>query len=292
MIWEWEKGKSLNNGTYTIEDILHEGDCGITYIAKNNTLDNHVVIKVPYNIVNPTFFEREVNTLNEISNDPEIHLNISNLKDLFTEDKRTCLVMEFIEGTNLERLIEQEENGWLEKKVARHYISQIENTLVVLHEDYQIVHRDIKPENIMIRPNGQAILIDFGIVGRIDAEKTTTRRVGTCHYAPWEQMSGIGSKAPNVDVHGIAATMYHVLTGQRPTPSSVRNRKEDPIQLIKPRKHNPRIRHDVEKAIIKGMHLKPKRRPQSMRKWIELMKANEANSTPNLWERLINFFRR
>jgi serine/threonine protein kinase len=288
----WDVGKQLNKGTYTIEEILHRGDCGITYIARNNALNNHVVIKVPYSANKFLLDEREVNALAEISYDPEIHLNISNLKEFFREDESNCLVMEFIEGTNLERLIEQEQNGCLQTEVARQYISQIEKVLVVLHEDYKIVHRDIKPENIMIRLDGQAILIDFGIVGRIDPRTQTTMNLGTPTYAPWEQMSPNGSNDPIVDVHGIAATMYHVLTGQQPTCSV--NRKLEPHRypLIRPREHNRSIRHSLSKAIIKGMHINPKKRPQSMRKWIKLMRANEANSTPNLWERLINFFRR
>ena len=90
-----------------------------------------------------------------------------------------------------------------------------------------IIHRDIKPQNIIIRPDGQAVLVDFGLVKLWDPNdpktRTAVRGIGTPQYAPPEQYElDVGHTEPRSDLYSLGATMYHALTGQAPPTATMR----------------------------------------------------------------------
>lgn len=128
----------------------------------------------------------------------------------------------------------------------------------------------------MLQSNGKAILIDFGIAKELVPKTlSSTGNAGNHGFAPYEQMTR-GSREPTVDVYCLAATLYYGVTGQLPTNSLAR--KLDNISLTPPTQINPSISDQLNQAILKGMSLEAKDRPQSMQVWLAMLE--EAKATP------------
>ena len=135
---------------------------------------------------------------------------------------------------------------------------------IILHnQDPPIIHRDIKPGNIRIRPNGKAVLVDFGIAKFYDPHKATTTgaKAVTPGYSPPEQYGG-GLTDRRSDVYALGATLYHLLTGKEP-PESV-HRMVKIAEMLPPRQLNQEISPQVELAIIKSTEVATDRRFQSI----------------------------
>ncbi|MFN6534937.1 MAG: GUN4 domain-containing protein [Nostoc sp. EkiNYC01] len=280
----WNKGHQLHNSKYIIEDELGQGAFGITYKAvQNSRIKLPVVIKTPNMRLKkdrqyPRYVEKfiqEAELLGQLCQAP--HPNIVRVIDYFEEgDSNTpCLVMEFIAGKNLIDLIEGEVTTPLQETEAVKYICQIGDALTVIHKN-SIVHRDIHPGNIMLRSGNQSILIDFGLAGDIAPATSFSRSFGNKNFAPYEQM--MGSKDITVDVYGLAATLYYVVTGEYPANSW--NRKYHQADLIEPKQHNLSISEQLNFAIIEGMRLEANERPQSMQAWLNLL-VNQTNLLVN-----------
>ena len=128
-----------------------------------------------------------------------------------------CLVMEYIEGLNLEQWLDH--YSYLREKMAFSWLRQLNEILLTLHQNH-IVHRDIKPSNIMIKPDGKLILIDFGTVQdmkKIDPLKFNQQgamEIISPGYSPLEQFNGI--VMPQSDFYALGRTFVHLLTGIHP----------------------------------------------------------------------------
>lgn len=266
----WATGQKLQGGKYVIQGVLGQGGFGINYKARHVSLNHDVVIKTPneYLQYEPDYhkyvarFIEEAQILARLSRDP--HPSIVGVHDLFQEGIISCLVMNFVEGENLFELVRR--RGAIPEAEAVRYIRQIGEALIRVHQ-LGLTHRDAHPGNILLRQNGKAVLIDFGIAKElIPSTYTSTGAVGNEGFAPYEQVHR-GSREPNVDVYCLAATLYYTLTGQRPTKSLDRKLYQEP--LIEPRRIVPGISKQVNRAILKGMALEPKKRPQSMQAWLK-----------------------
>jgi eukaryotic-like serine/threonine-protein kinase len=283
------RGDSLKNGEYIIEEQLGKGGFGITYKAKDRGLDRTVVIKTinEERIIDPnnqkylTRFQREARVLARLSE--QRHPNIVQVKDFFEENGIPYLVMEFLSGESLGNLVQRKRG--LSESLALQYISQIGSALEVVHKN-KLVHRDAHPDNIMIVKN-QAILIDFGIVGRIDAPYLTNEHPTHFYFAPYEQRDG--TIDPKVDIYALAASLYYALTAQRPTPSF--DRKYRNKSLDSPRRWNPSISRKVEAAILKGMELEAGNRPQSMQDWLKLLTRTSSDNLDLSSEKGVDYTR-
>ncbi len=153
-------------------------------------------------------FRREVAILRGLD-----HTNIVPfIDDYVSDDGRYFLVMDFIEGNNLETVIHNE--GPFSQDDAIMVGIQICEVLEYLH-DRSIIYRDLKPSNLMLTPEGHIILIDFGIA-RILMPSTTATRVVTAGYSPPEQY--FGKPEPRSDLYALGATLAHLVTGVRPRP--------------------------------------------------------------------------
>lgn len=119
-----------------------------------------------------------------------------------------CLVMELIEGENLQDWLEK--NGQISQSQALNWLEQIVAILGEIHH-YNLLHRDLKPSNLILRPNGQIALIDFGTVGEANAGET---RVGTNGYVAPEQLEG--KAVPASDFFALGRTLVHLLTDRSP----------------------------------------------------------------------------
>ncbi|MBH8571965.1 serine/threonine protein kinase [Nostocaceae cyanobacterium CENA369] len=277
----WIARQQLQGGKYVIEQVLGQGGFGITYKALHVELNQTVVIKTPneYLSHDPEYekyierFIQEGRILARLSQDP--HPHIVGVIDLFQEGATYCLVMDFVEGENLFEAVRR--RGALPEAEIVQCIRQIGEALSVVHQA-GLVHRDAHPGNIMVRSNGKAVLIDFGIAKEILPKTLSSKGIaGNDGFAPYEQMSR-GSREPTVDVYCLAATLYYAVTGQRPTTSLAR--KLDDTSLKSPKLINPSVSAQLNQAILTGMALEANDRPQSMQAWLAMLEAPKATSPP------------
>jgi len=268
----WQAGQLLHNGKYEILEVLGRGGFGLTYKARHRQLTLEVVIKTPDILQKRDTeyeeyvrqFEAEGRKLAKFSRTP--HAHIVRISDFFTEDKVPCLVMDFIQGQTLMERVKTQ--GKLSEAECLKYIRQIGSALEAVHQA-GMVHRDAHPGNIMIQPNGNAILIDFGIAKEIIPASSSTDCAANPSFAPYEQIYG-GSKAnrqPSVDIYALAASFYYAVTGQKPTPSM--ERRLDNRPLTSPKEINRNLSDHLNKAITLGMALEKENRPQSMSDWLQ-----------------------
>ncbi len=288
MIMTWQKGHSLKNGEYLIQQKLGEGGFGVTYLAmeKHNMLgDRTVVIKTPNDTLqnNPEYdkfvkrFIKEGTILYQLGE--KRHPHIVRVTDLFTEGNLPCLIMDFIEGESLYDLVRNK--GKLSEAKAVKYIQQIGSALEIVHQE-NLVHRDAHPGNIIIPPNQQAILIDFGIVGDIFPTTMSSKAMGNPAFAPFEQFTG--ARNPTVDIYTLSASLYYAVTGAIPQRDQYSN------ELILPKQINPRLSDQVNRAISQGMAIQPKNRPQTMGEFLILLDdvSRNKNSSFNTVKQSVN----
>jgi Cdc6-like AAA superfamily ATPase len=167
------------------------------------------------------------------------------------------LVMDFVEGEDLQTKISQ--RGSLPEHEVLPWIEQVCDALTYLHRQTPpIIHRDIKPANIRITPDGRAMLVDFGIAKRYEAQGKTTvgAKAITPGFSPPEQYGKGGTDARS-DIYALGSTLYAALTGHEPV-ESVQRTIGTPLHL--PRQLNPTISPQVETAILKVMALNPEDR--------------------------------
>jgi ribosomal protein L7/L12 len=266
----WAQGQELQNGRYVIEKVLGRGGFGITYKARHTFLNYDVVIKTPNEDVksDPNYdryvdrFIKEGRMLAQLSNEP--HPHIVRISDLFREGDTYCLVMDFIPGESLWNLVGR--RGALSETEVAEYIRQIGSALSVVHQQ-KLVHLDVTPPNIMVRNNGKAVLIDFGIAADMSPPSTLSRTFGNQAFAPYELRKG--KRHPTVDIYCLAASLYYAITGKCPTQSF--ERKYDDIELKAPKQLVPSISDGLNQAILQGMALEAQDRPQSVQAWLQLL---------------------
>jgi len=198
---------------------------GAIYLAENtHAFDRPCIIKEMIAYFEPgdeararERFEREARTLAALK-----HPGIPDMYGYFSEGGRHYIVMEYIEGENLEQALERHKDGLDLDAVVRYGVEVcrvLEYLAAITPEP--VVHCDIKPANIIIDRNSQqAVLVDFGTAktryqspsGAPDPQRASV--YGTVGYAPPELYRG--EAMPKSDVFSLAATMYHLLTGEDP----------------------------------------------------------------------------
>ncbi|MEQ8465594.1 protein kinase domain-containing protein, partial [Coleofasciculus sp. E1-EBD-02] len=271
----WTSGHQLKSRPFVVDCILGEGGFGITYKVHHQDLKKYFVIKTPNaRLINDPDYQKYLNRfiqegqrVAQICHDP--HPHIVQVTDLFEEAGIHCLVMDYVPGESLWKYVQNQ--GALSEAQAVRYIRQIGDALRVVHKA-GLVHRDATPLNIMVRSPEKAVLIDFGIAkGLVPTTSTTTNQAGNRAFAPYEQMVR-GSRKVTVDVYTLAASLYYVVTGQRPMDSFSRKlRKLDDPELIPPQQIISGLSDATNQAILSGMKLEPEDRPQSMEEWLELL---------------------
>jgi len=259
-------GQILQN-RYRIISFLSRGGMGAIYQAWHLTLNIPVAIKemVPQpGLARDALaqlrrqFQREANVLARLD-----HPHLVGVTDFFEEGGNVYLVMKFIEGENLAQRIERQ--GVLPEKMVLTWADQLLDALVYCHTQ-GVLHRDVKPHNVIIRPDGRAVLVDFGLVKLWDPRdprtRTAMRGMGTPEYAPPEQYDpASGHTDARSDIYGLGATMYHALTGQAPPTATQRIARRRAFQP--PRAMNPRISPTTEAVVLRAMELTVEDRFQS-----------------------------
>jgi len=193
-------------------------------------------------------FEREASLLATLN-----HPAIPKIYDYFVVEGRIYLVLEFIEGNNLEDILDESTDALEEERVVRWAI-QICDVLSYLHnhKPEPIIFRDIKPSNVMIAPDERIVLIDFGIARIFEADQKGTM-IGTEGYSPPEQYRGVTD--PRGDLYALGATMHHLLTRSDP-------RLETPFTFHErpPTSLNPHLSSQVEAVIMKALEYDSRQR--------------------------------
>ena len=266
----WTPGQILKTRPLRIDTILGMGGFGMTYKATHLQLKHQVVLKTPnLSLQNdPEYanfvrrFIREGQILAKFCQNA--HPGIVRISDLFEEAGLHCLVMDLIVGQSLYNTVRQE--GRLPDTEAVAIIRQIGEALSDVHQA-GIVHRDAHPGNIMLRPNGQAVLIDFGLASELMPTIISSRHPHNPAFAPWEQhMEGSGK--PTVDIYALAASLYYAVTGKVPTASLNRHFRNEALPPAK----DFGVKDWVSLAIEKGMASEPQKRPQSMQDWLSYLR--------------------
>ncbi len=243
--------------TYTIMNLVGRGGMGVVYRARRASDGTIWALKEmrPQGELSPEdladtrqLFEREALLLKSLS-----HPSLPIVAELFANDGRPTLVMEFVPGQTLEDRI-RDANAPLLKKDAVGYGIQLCRVLEYLHsQDPPIIYRDLKPSNIIITPDGVIKLIDFGVARKYDRSKRKdTIAMGSAGYAPPEQY-GKGQTDARSDVYALGATMLHLLTNLPPVP----------LQTPQPgaiSKLNPSVDARTEAVVIRAMTLERERR--------------------------------
>ncbi|MBN2384853.1 protein kinase [bacterium] len=251
---------------YQIEELVGRGGMGIVYRSKDNILHETVAIK----LLNPLFssdkeivvrFKQEIKLARKIN-----HKNVIHIYDIGEVDGIRYISMEYVQGKDLKEVI-RAEGGGLPLNVGIMIIQKIAEALQVAH-DLDIIHRDIKPQNILIQPNGDVKILDFGIARLSDSDdlSKTGSLLGSPVYMSPEQASGKDTDR-RTDIYSLGVIMFEMFTGRIPfladTPiaTALKHVNETPPL---PSSLNPDIPVWVEKVILKAMEKDPANRFQKV----------------------------
>jgi serine/threonine protein kinase len=203
-------------GNYDVLDRIGRGGMGAVFKARQISMNRIVALKIlpPDLAKQPTFIER---FMREARASAKLnHPNIVNGIDVGSSKGLYYFAMEYIEGSSLKAVIDQEER--IDEARAIEISRQISLALDHAHS-HGILHRDIKPENILIQKDGSAKLCDLGLAHlatESDADKDLTqsgRAVGTPHYISPEQARGLDNLDATADLYSLGATLYHMVCG-------------------------------------------------------------------------------
>ncbi|MGB9878124.1 MAG: protein kinase domain-containing protein [bacterium] len=279
---ELPQGTTLHNGRYEVGKVVGRGGFAITYEGIDHKLQRKVAIKelfpegciraqtrvVP---VRPDIKREFENIKKKFLEEARIlakfnHPGIERVYDFFEENDTGYIIVEFLEGKTLGSIIK--EKGKLEEQEALAIINDVCEALSVVHKSGYL-HRDINPNNIFITEDGRVVLIDFGNAREYMIGKIMTHTVIlTPGYAPLEQYSQVAERGPYTDIYALSATLYHMLTGQAPIDAPSRDAG---TKLPSPREVNPSISEAVSRAVMAGLEMDYRKRPQSVEDFLSLL---------------------
>lgn len=244
---------------YRLVEKLGIGGMAEVYKATDEVLGRTVAVKVmlPQYAADPTFaarFKQEAQAAGNLASP-----YIVNIYDWGYEssDGIYFIVMEYVRGTDLKTAIQQ--RGAINQRKVAEIGSQVCAALNVAH-GYDIIHRDIKPHNIMVQPDGNAKVMDFGIARASGSSMTQTGSVlGTAYYVSPEQAQG-KPLTPATDLYSLGVVLYEATTGKVPfdAPDAVsvalKQVNETPVP---PSRLNPDLDPELERIILRAMSKNP-----------------------------------
>jgi serine/threonine protein kinase len=264
-------GTALVN-RYVIQDVIGVGGMGSVYRARDLHFPNVVKLVAVKEMINNASdplirqtiihnFEREANILATLN-----HSSIPRIYDYFSLEERSYLVLEFINGKDLEMIIEETEGFMAEEQVLVWAIELCDVlNFLHTHKPDPIIFRDMKPSNVMINQSQHVMLVDFGIAKPFQAGQKGTM-IGTEGYSPPEQYRG--ESTPLADVYALGATLHHALTRRNPQMEPPFSFSERPVRKI-----NPAISADLETVISRALQYNPEDRFQSAEEMKEALVA-------------------
>jgi len=265
------------NERFRIDEVIKIGGMGAVYRGFDINKKRTVAIKELYiNLSNEeeeedliARFEREAELLSKLS-----HPNLPLVSDYFYDYDNYFMIMDFIEGQDLECILGEEGNPGLPEDKVLEWSIQLCSVLDYLHShDPPILYRDLKPSNIMIRTDdNRAMLVDFGIARELSPGITSAHTViGTIGYSPPEQFEG--RQKPQSDIYALGATLHHLLSGKYP---------DIPFRFEALCKLNPAVSKDMERIVMKAIEMEIGLRFNSaldMREALFMLKEPEGRKT-------------
>lgn len=222
-----EPGQLMHGGAYRIVKPLSEGGMGKVYLAKDlQAFERLRIMKEMLDYFDPHDPQEVANAKKRFEEEARLlarlrHLGVPDIIAYFSEGERNYIVMEYIEGDNLQERLERS-GPQKSEEIARYGVQLCEILEYLASLTPPVVHHDIKPANIIIDKNtGTVRLVDFGTAkarltvqpgGKVGLQESSI--YGTAGYAPPEQYQG--QSTPKSDVYALAATMYHLLTDDDP----------------------------------------------------------------------------
>ncbi len=256
---------SLVDGKYKILNQVGHGGMSVVYLAMNEKANKQWAIKEvrkdgvkDFEVVKQSLVA-ETDMLKKLS-----HPNLPSIVDVIEDDDRFLIVMDYIQGNSLSKALE--EYGAQPQEEVIQWAKQLCDVLGYLHSRVPpIIYRDMKPANIMLKPDGNVTLIDFGTAREFKEKNLAdTTCLGTMGYAAPEQFGGMGQTDARTDIYCLGATLYHLVTGMNPC--------EPPYEIRPIREINPSLSGGLERIILKCTQRNPNDRYQST---AELMYALE-----------------
>lgn len=260
-------GTILQN-RYEIISKIAEGGMGAVYLAEDKRLNSRVALK-------ETFF-KETALRQQFAREASFLANLRHpalvvVTDHFDEHDSQFLVMQYIPGEDLGKLLEQKKQPFSIQEVCQ-WAHQLLDALEYLHsQSPPIVHRDIKPRNIKLSERNEIVLLDFGLAKGITLKGETSVTLKsvpgyTLNYAPQEQIFGKGTDGRS-DLYSLGATLYHLVTGHFPVDAIERINalsagKPDP--LTPPDQYNHEVPARMAAMIMRAMAPMPDDRPRTV----------------------------
>ena len=249
-------GRVFNN-RYQITERIGIGGMAEVYRAQDNVLGRLVAVKVmlPQYAADPNFTQRFKQEAAAAANLQSPY--IVNVYDWGQDEGTYYIVMEFVRGSDLKTAII--ERGAINQRKVAEIGAQVCQALSVAH-GLDIIHRDIKPQNIMVQPDGNVKVMDFGIARAKNSVMTQTSSVlGTAHYISTEQAQGKDLTATS-DIYSLGIVLYESATGRLPFdgPDAVSVAMKQVNDLpVPPREINPDIDPSLEAIIMKAIAKNP-----------------------------------
>lgn len=248
---------------YLIVRQLGRGGMGAVYEALDQRLGITVALKETLSS-EPSMrrqFEHEARLLAGMH-----HPALPRVSDHFVEGNRAFLVMQYIGGVDLAKIISQQPGPFPREQVVA-WADQLLDALIYLHSrDRQVIHRDIKPHNLKLTSTGQIALLDFGLAKAQPSDPSVTASQAffgyTRHYAPLEQIQDQRTDQRS-DIYALGATLYHLLTGIKPPDALVRASavvSSQPDPLKRADKIHPAVGPQIGAILQKAMSQRPEDR--------------------------------
>ena len=248
---------SLVDGKYKILSEIGRGGMSVVYMAINEKANKTWAVKevrkdgrMDFNIVRQGLLA-EIDTLKRLS-----HPNLPSIVDLIEDETSFIIVMDYIEGRSLDKVIA--EAGAQDEALVVEWAKQLCDVLGYLHSQKPpIIYRDMKPANVMLKPNGSIMVIDFGTAKNYEIEYGETTGIGTVGYAAPEQYigSGLGRTDARTDIYCLGITLYYLLTNIDPCKNLISDKS---VRAI-----HPALSHGLDAIIKKCTEFQPSDRYQS-----------------------------
>ena len=256
---------SLVDGKYKILNKVGQGGMSVVYLAMNEKANKQWAVKevrkdgvLDFESVKQGLVA-ETDILKKLS-----HPNLPSIIDVIDTEDSFIIIMDYIQGNSLNKALD--EFGAQPQELVIDWAMQLCDVLGYLHSRTPaIIYRDMKPANIMLKPDGNITLIDFGTAREYKEKNLAdTTCLGTVGYAAPEQFGGMGQTDARTDIYCLGATLYHLVTGMNPC--------EPPYEIRPIREINSTLSGGLERIILKCTQRNPEDRYQSC---AELMYALE-----------------
>ncbi len=247
---------SVIDGKYKILNEIGHGGMSTVYLAINEKANKPWAVKEVRKSFNKDLDILKQSLIVEMDLLKKLrHAHLPSIVDVIDQDENLLIVMDYIEGNTLDHLLKEEGAQQQEKVVD--WAIQLCDVLDYLHtRTTPIIYRDMKPSNIMLKSDGNVVLIDFGTAREFkERNAADTTCLGTQGYAAPEQFGGMGQTDARTDIYCLGATLYHLVTGHNPS--------EPPYEIMPITKWNSKLSTGLERIIQKCTQKNPVDRYQT-----------------------------